>query len=649
MEKIGRIKKLVSLLNMYSDSYYNNNVSLVSDYEYDILFDELASLEKETGMILSNSPTQTVGASAAVDELKKIEHKHPMLSLNKTKSVDELKSFLGARPGVLMAKMDGLTIAVTYEHGKLVRLETRGNGEVGEDITHNARAILDLPLSIPMDYAEVCGEAIICQDDFREINAPLTTENRFKTPRNMASGSVRQTDSRVCAARKVRFIAWKLVNPEPKHFIHELTTLEGLGFVVVPHQLITKMEELSMLDGDVDPIREECSIKGYPIDGEVLRFDDTAYANSLGRTGRYFRSAMAFKFYDEEERTRLEEIEWSMGRTGVLTPVAIFKTIELDGTAVSRASLHNISIFKSLELGYGDEIAVYKANMIIPQIRKNLTKSGTCQIPDTCPLCGATLQIVKDNDSEVIKCPNYDCQGKALKQLSNFVGREAMNIDGLSEATLNKLMDAELIGSPIDIYSLKDHANDLQALGGCGEKSIEKLLTAIEESKHCTMVQFLVACGIPGVGKSQAKLISDSFDHDWESFVTTSSDCLQSIDGIGEKTAQNICIWIETTYVNREFNNIVDFLSFKKPVVLSKMPLKDKMFCITGKTIISKSRKELAGIIENNGGKVSDSVSATTDYLISNDHTSNSGKVKKAHENGVSIISEHQLFELIEI
>ncbi|MBS6954261.1 MAG: NAD-dependent DNA ligase LigA [Enterocloster asparagiformis] len=646
MDNIERIKKLTDQLNMYRNFYYNKNISIVSDFEYDSLLDELTDLEQTEGVIFSNSPTQSVGFEV-VSELQKVNHAHPMLSLNKTKSVDELKSFIGTRPGVLMAKMDGLTIGATYEKGKLIRLETRGDSEVGEDITHNAGSILDLPLTIPVDHAEICGEAIVRWDDFKMINEMLPVDDRFSTPRNMAAGAVRQHDSSICAARKVRFVAWKIVEPEPPLFSQELEKLRSLGFTVVPHLAISDSENLEILEQTIDPVRLECNKLHYPIDGEVLRFNDTSYANSLGRTRKYFRSAMAFKFYDEEERTRLIDVEWSMGRTGVLTPVAVFNTVVIDGTSVNRASIHNVSIFKALELGYNDEITVYKANMIIPQIRENLSKTGTCQIPTICPICGEKLEIVKDHDTEILRCTNNDCSGKVLKRLENFVRRDAMNIDGLSTATLSTFVDFGWINEPIDIYRLAKHAEEMIFLEGYGEKSVKKLLESIEKSKTCTMTQFLTACGIPGVGRAQSGLIADYFDNNWSSFSSADYSALMNINGIGVKTADNIWKWLQSIYKDSGFYELANILEFKKTRKASELQFAGKTFCITGKLNIYKNRRDLVTDIEIHGGKVTNTVSKSTDFLIANDKMSNTGKTQSAKEAGINIITEDEFIKMI--
>lgn len=525
-------------------------------------------------------------------------------------------------------------------------MQTRGNGEEGEDITHNASSIIDLPLSIPVEEAIVCGEAIVCLDDMQVINNMLPQDKKYSTARNLAAGAVRQLDSSICAARKIRFVAWKIIIPEPSFFSQELNILRKWGFVVVPHKYIICSDNLDILEDSYDPIRQECNRKKYPIDGEVLRYEDTTYANSLGRTTHHFKSAIAFKFYDEEERTRLREIEWSMGRTGVLTPVAIFDPVELDGTSVNRASLHNVSIFKSLHLGFSDEITVYKANMIIPQIRENLTQSGTCQIPERCPICGEPLTIIKNNNSEVLKCMNLSCDGKAIRALENFVGREAMNIVGLSSATLNTLFDLEFVTKPLDLYHLRSFQSKITTLEGFGEKSTDNLLEAIERSRDCTMAQFLVAVGIPGVGKAQAKIIAEYFENKWDKFISAGYSNLIDIDGVGKILASNILNWIMEKYTQDGYADIIPLLRFKIPESPISNRISGKKFCVTGALELFRNRSDLLAVIEAHGGKVVSCVGKNTDYLIMNGD-SNSAKAKKAQAIGLTILKEKEFVDML--
>lgn len=463
MNKIQRIKKLTERLNNYRDAYYNESKSLVSDYEYDNLCDELQILEDETGFVLNSSPTQSVGYEVK-SKLQKVKHSHPMLSLDKTKSIDDVISFLDGRCGVAMLKMDGLTTGVSYSEGSLVSAETRGNGEIGEDVLHNAKTIRNLPQQISASKLIVDGEAIITRTDFEKINAAIVNEDdKFKNPRNLASGSIRQLDSKVADSRKIKYIAWKCVEGiEDNSFLNRLCKLHDLGFEVVPYREIPAGITRTDLDNIIEELKSEAEAKGFPIDGIVFSFDDVAYGESLGATGHHLRSQIAYKFYDEEAVTVLCDIEWSMGKSGNLTPVAIFDSVDLDGTDVSRASLHNVSICKGLKLGIGDEITVYKANAIIPQIRDNLTKSDTFMIPEMCPVCGSPTEIVKDNDTEVLTCTNDSCHGKLLGRVSHFVSKKGMDIEGLSESTLEKFINLGWINNLFDVYNLGCHYDELR-------------------------------------------------------------------------------------------------------------------------------------------------------------------------------------------
>lgn len=653
MPEIVRIKKLVKQLNDYRDQYYNHSNSEISDYEYDALFDELKELEERTGIILSNSPTQTVGYEV-VSKLNKVRHNHPMLSLGKTKSVKDLVKFISPHWGVLMLKMDGLTVSLTYSGGKLVAAETRGDGETGEDILHTAKVFSNIPLHIEFEGDLVVdGEAIIDKQTFERINSDLPGGEKYKNSRNLVSGSVRQLDAGVAAGRSIQFVAWKCVSGiDANDFSARLSMLSWLGFDVVPHKEVAPdcgEEEMERL---INQLKEKAKALSYPIDGMVLSYTDIAYGESLGATGHHLRSQIAYKFYDEEEVTRIREVEWSIGRTGVFTPVAVFDPVDLDGTEVSRASVHNVSIFKSLQLGYGDEVTVYKANQIIPQIRDNLTRSRTCVILSECPLCGTKLVIERDRETEVLKCPNPDCDGKLFHRLNNFISRDAMNIMGLSSAFIGRCMDRGWLNKLSDIYDLPKYQNEIALMSGYGDKSSKKICDAIRENMNTPqpMSRFLVACGIPGIGKSQAKAISQYYGGKWNSFVgdLENGNSLDQIDGVGQLTDENIKRWFRSAYIQDGIAQIAARITFEEsgPDNIQE-DLSGKIFCITGSLEKYPNRSALAAEIEKHGGKVSGSVSKSTDFLICNDLSSKSSKVLNAIKFGVPIISETDLNNFI--
>lgn len=669
----NRIIELVSLLNEYRDAYYNRNESLVSDKEYDMLFDELVKLEQEQGLILANSPTQTVGYEV-VSQLKKVTHNHPLLSLGKTTEIQEFYDYFKGLPMLLMAKMDGLTCSLLYRDGKLVRAESRGDGETGEDITHNAKVIVNLPLEIPFKGEMIIdGECIITRHDFEKINKPLVekaekeataaglTGKEFKeyvrkhsyaNPRNLVSGSVRQLDSGVAAKRNIRFIGWKLhsmKNPDGtpygiKEHTEGLIHLEKCGFEVVSN--------ITMIDNSVTDyadamefIKRDCEKLNYPIDGMVGIFDDIEYGNNLGRTGHHPRHSLAFKFYQEDVETTLRDIEWSPSRTSVINPVAIFDAVEIDGTTVSRATLNNVSIIEELKLGIGDTIAVIKANQIIPNVTKNLTQSNTYQIPKTCPCCGSPTVIRADNERKMLYCSNAKCPAVMHDRISNFATRDAMNIVGVSEKRLNQLMELGFVTDFESLYKLKEHRDELINLRGFGESSTDTLLKAIEESKICKLQNVLVAIGMPGIGKAAAKTIAnycskntngnvfDTFlqfaksNHDWSSLAE-----------IGEGTSNGI-----NQYVIENIDQIeplLHILNVEQPTKNDNGALAGKTFCITGKLVSFPNRDALVADIESKSGIVVSSVTAKTNYLITNDKTSGSSKNKAAEKHGTKIITE---------
>ena len=563
MNKTERIKELTKMLNEYRNAYYNESESIISDYEYDKLYDELEKLENETGLSFANSPTKTVGFQVK-SELKKIKHSHPMLSLDKTKSVDDLRKFAGDKDCILSLKMDGLTCLLTYENGGLVQAETRGNGDIGELITHNANVFENIPLTIEYKgHFEIEGEAIITYDDFEKINKVLPEDKKYKNPRNLVSGSVRQLDNRIAAQRHIKFVAWKVPTEVCSNsFLNRLKYAKELGFEIVP--LFTysgKSSDKENLPEMIESLKIKAHDHGYPIDGLVMTYNDIQYGESLGLTGHHPRHSVAYKFYDEEFETTLNNIEWTMGKSGCLTPTAVFEPVEIDGTIVERASLHNMSIFKDLELSHGDTITVFKANQIIPQVSDNLdrTLNNLCIPPSTCPICGGKTESVKDNDTEVLMCSNSNCKGKLLGKLSAFASRNKMNIDGLSDETLSKFIARGWLTCFSDIYKLKDYYIHMINMSGFGRKSIDKLIDSIEKSRSVELNRFIAALSIPGVGDSTAKDISKHCEYDFDTFVLKLIDKYNwsVIDGIGEKTSQQINEWIDDSGNREDFRKLL--------------------------------------------------------------------------------------------
>lgn len=649
MDKIKRIKELISQLNIYRNAYYNNSESQISDYEYDNLFDELKQLENETGVIMSSSPTQTVGYEVK-SKLKKIKHSHPMLSLDKTKSVEDLKKFAGDKDCLLMCKMDGLTVLLTYENGELIQAETRGNGEEGEIITHNAKVFENIPLHIDyLGHLEVEGEAIITYNDFERINSKLPENERYKNPRNLVSGSVRQLDNDVAAHRHIKFIAWKVPKIEAskhdKYFAKKLEQVKELGFDIVPYLVYFE----DTVEGRIEILKNTAKELGYPIDGLVMTYNDITYGESLGTTGHHPKHSLAFKFYDEEVTTTLRDLEWSMGKTGSLCPIAIFDSVEIDGTEVSRASVHNWSMVQDLELGIGDTITVYKANMIIPQISDNLTRSGTATFPDECPICGGLTKIIKDNDTKVVMCDNPNCKGKLLGKLNHAVSKNALNIDGMSEATIEFLIKNGWLSNIKDIYRLGFYRMNWKEYDGFGDKSVDKLLDNIEKSRNTNLMRMLYAQSIPLIGKSASKDISNYCHYDVQTFINFMNVGYNFtiIDGFGTEMQKSLSEWWENNKDN--FVELIKEFTFEKTENKSSdVDLSGKTFVITGSLTHYKNRDELVSVIESMGGKVSGSVSAKTSYLINNDITSTSGKNKKAKDLGVPIISEEDFIKMID-
>ena len=655
MDKIKRIQELVKQLNEYRDSYYNEARPVVSDAAYDKLFDELSELEKETGVVYANSPTQTVGY-VVKSELEKVKHSHPMLSLDKTKSVDDLVKFAREKDCILSLKMDGLTCLLTYENGELVQAETRGDGEVGELITHNAKVFDNIPLTI--DYKghfEIEGEAIITYDDFNKINEFLSDDKKYKNPRNLASGSVRQLDSKTAAKRHIKFIAWKVPTEVPEgicsnSFLHRLMCARNFGFEIISF-LAYSSSDKEHLPEMIESLKTKAHNYGYPIDGLVMTYNDIQYGESLGMTGHHPKHSIAFKFYDEEVETVLKNIEWSMGKIGSLTPVAIFDPVEIDGTMVERASLHNVSILTKLDLQIGDTIIVYKANQIIPQVKENLSakdrESAYIRIPSQCPVCESSTQIVKENDSEVLMCTNPHCKGKLLGRVSHFVSKKGMDISGLSEETIKKFIELGWITEITDVYNLEQHYDRLSTMSGFGKKSVDKLRKSIENSKTVRLDKFITSLSIPGIGTSQSKELAAAFST-WNEFRDASVGFYNftQLDGFGDVLNNNIHSWF--TDMCDIADKLASFMTFETGVNQNTDDsLNSKSFVVTGKVFRFKNRDEVKAEIEKRGGKVTGSVTKSTYALINNDIESNSSKNKKAKELGVKIITEDQLIEML--
>ena len=649
MQKLERMKELSAILSEAAKAYYQESREIMSNFEYDKLYDELIALEEETGTIFAGSPTQKVGYEV-LSELPKERHERPMLSLNKTKSVDDLREWLGSQKGLLSWKMDGLTVVLTYEDGKLAKAVTRGNGEIGEVITGNARTFVNLPMSIPYKGRLILrGEAIITYEDFEKLNATIADENaKYKNPRNLCSGSVRQLNSEITAGRNVRFMGFALVQAEGVEFQNskkeQANWLSGLGFEMVESVEVTA-ESIADAIAEFAKKVEDYNI---PSDGLVLLYDDIEYGASLGRTAKFPRDSIAFKWADELQETTLSYIEWSASRTGLINPVAVFEPVELEGTTVIRASVHNISIMEGLELGAGDRITVYKANMIIPQIADNRTRSGVRDIPEHCPVCGGATEIRSINEVKSLYCTNPDCQAKKMKGFALFVSRDALNIDGLSEMTLEKFIAAGFIHEFSDIFHLDRHKEAIVEMEGFGEKSYENLVQAAKHASHTTLPRLIYGLGIAGIGLANAKMICKHFRYELEAMRKADSEDLCSIDGIGMVLADAWVKYFKEEKNNEALDHLLADLTFEDEQTESgDSSLEGKVFVVTGSVEHFANRKELQALIESKGGKVTGSVTAKTHYLINNDVTSNSSKNKKAKELGVAIISEVDFLEMI--
>ncbi len=645
---LKRMKELAEKLDKAAREYYQNDREIMSNLEYDRMYDELQALEEETGTVLANSPTISVGYEA-VDQLPKEEHESPMLSLDKTKDREALRSFMGEHKTLLSWKLDGLTIVLTYENGQLLKAVTRGNGVVGEVITNNARVFKNIPLRIPFRGRLILrGEAVITYSDFEKINASIEdADAKYKNPRNLCSGSVRQLNNEVTAGRNVRFYAFSLVSAEGEDFhnSHEaqFLWLKKQGFDVVEYRACTG----ETMDEAMDYFARAVTENDFPSDGLVALYDDIAYGESLGRTAKFPRNAFAFKWADEMRETRLLEIEWSPSRTGLINPVAIFEPVELEGTTVSRASVHNVSILKELELGIGDTIKVYKANMIIPQIAENLTRSRKLEIPKLCPACGQEAAVRKENEVESLYCLNPDCPAKKIKAFALFVSRDAMNIDGLSEATLEKFIARGFIHDFGDIFEIGKHREEILEMDGFGEKSFENLLASLEKAKETTLAKVIYSLGISNIGLANAKVICRHFDDDLEKIRHADEEEISAIDTIGPVIAKNLADYFKKEENNRKLDHLLTHLHLKKEEKAGEQIFAGMNFVVTGSVEHFANRGELKEYIEGFGGKVTGSVTGKTNYLINNDISSNSSKNKKARELGIPILSEEAFLSLV--
>lgn len=656
MDKKERLKELVSVLNEASKAYYQKDTEIMSNLEYDRLYDELAALEKETGIVLANSPTIHVGYEV-LSELEKQPHPSPMLSLDKTKEVTALVSWLGDHEGVLSWKLDGLTVVLTYENGELRNAVTRGNGEIGEVITNNARTFVNVPKVIPYKGNLVLrGEAVIRYSDFNRMNDEIAAiEDKYKNPRNLCSGSVRQLNNEITAKRNVHFYAFALVEdvlqPEQTKeygFDNTITGrfqwLKEQGFDVVEHFLVNG----DTLEERVMDFARRIPDNDIPSDGLVLTYNDIAYGKSLGRTAKFPRDSIAFKWADELAETTLLEVEWSPSRTGLINPVAVFEPVELEGTTVTRASLHNVSILRALGLGIGDRITVYKANMIIPQVAENLTRSNDLEVPASCPACGEKTTLQDINGVQSLYCMNPECSAKQIKGFSHFVSRNAMNIDGLSDATLEKFISNGFLKKLPDIFHLEQYRDEIVQMEGFGEKSYENLIKSIEAARNVLMAKFIYSLGISGIGLANAKAVTAYFGQDFDRITEASVEELTAIDGIGEVLAKAFYDFFHMEERMSVVRELLNEITFEREEASGRQSLEGRTFVITGSVEKFANRNELKDYIEKSGGKVTGSVSKNTDYLINNDVTSNSSKNKKAKELGIPILSEDDFMKLAE-
>lgn len=648
-DKFDRMKELIQILSEASKAYYQENKEIMSNFEYDKLYDELLELEKETDTVLADSPSVHVGYEL-LTSLEKEAHTSPMLSLDKTKEVGELAEWLGDQKGLLSWKLDGLTIVLTYQDGVLSKAVTRGNGEVGEVVTNNARVFVNLPKKIAYKGSLVIrGEAVIHYSDFKRMNEEMEDlDSRYKNPRNLCSGSVRQLNNEVTAKRNVRFYGFSVADVQDVDFHNSVEEkfiwAKGLGFDMVDYVTVTSATVAS----EVESFSQKIESNDQPSDGLVLIYDDIAYGRSLGTTAKFPRDSIAFKWADEIAETTLAEIEWSPSRTGLINPVAIFDPVELEGSTVSRASLHNISVMEELELGVGDQISVYKANMIIPQLAQNHTRSGNAPIPDTCPACGGKTEVEEENGIRTLVCPNQFCSAKKIKLFSHFVSRDAMNVDGLSEASLHKLMEKGLLTELYDLYTLKEHKEEIVEMEGFGEKSFSNLVDAIEQSKKATLPKFLYGLGIANVGLSNAKLICRHFGDDLDAIRAAQAEDFTVIDGIGPIIGESVSQYFLLENNRQTVDGLLEYVDIQKQEEPdTEKTLEGKTFVITGSLNHYENRKQLQEQIEALGGKATGSVTKKTDYLINNDRNSSSSKNKKARELEIPILTEEEFMDMI--
>ena len=646
---VNQMKELVKKLNEAAKTYYQEDREIMSNREYDALYDQLEQMEAETGIVLADSPTVNVGYEA-VDALPKETHESPMLSLDKTKERETLRAFIGTNPTLLSWKMDGLTIVLTYENGELQKAVTRGNGIVGEVITNNARTFKNIPLKIAYQGRLVLrGEAIITYSDFERINETIEdVDAKYKNPRNLCSGSVRQLNNQITAERNVRFYAFALVSAQDVDMhnsrAYQMEWLKSQGFEVVEYRMVTG----ESLDEAMDYFSHAIENNDFPSDGLVALYDDIAYGDSLGSTAKFPRNAFAFKWADEIRETTLREIEWSPSRTGLINPIAVFDPVELEGTTVSRASVHNVSIVKELQLGIGDTIQVYKANMIIPQIAENLTRSSNLEIPHICPVCGEEARVIQENEVESLYCMNPDCVAKKIKAFTLFVSRDAMNIDGLSEATLEKFIAKGFIHDFGDIFEIAKHREEIVTMEGFGEKSYDNLIASIDKAKETTLAKVIYSLGISNIGLSNARVICRHFDDDLDKIRTAEEEEISAIDGIGPVIAKSLTKYFKDPENNRKLDHLLGYLHINKEEVSENQTLAGMNFVITGSLEHFSNRGEAKKLIESLGGKVTGSVTGKTNYLINNDTTSNSSKNKKARELGIPILSEEDFIKMTE-
>ena len=646
---VNQMKELVKKLNEAAKAYYQEDREIMSNREYDALYDQLEQMEAETGIVLADSPTVNVGYEA-LDALPKETHESPMLSLDKTKERETLRAFIGTNPTLLSWKMDGLTIVLTYENGELQKAVTRGNGIVGEVITNNARTFKNIPLKIAYQGRLVLrGEAIITYSDFERINETIEdVDAKYKNPRNLCSGSVRQLNNQITAERNVRFYAFALVSAQDVDMhnsrAYQMEWLKSQGFEVVEYRMVTG----ESLDEAMDYFSHAIENNDFPSDGLVALYDDIAYGDSLGSTAKFPRNAFAFKWADEIRETTLREIEWSPSRTGLINPIAVFDPVELEGTTVSRASVHNVSIVKELQLGIGDTIQVYKANMIIPQIAENLTRSSNLEIPHICPVCGEEARVIQENEVESLYCMNPDCVAKKIKAFTLFVSRDAMNIDGLSEATLEKFIAKGFIHDFGDIFEIAKHREEIVTMEGFGEKSYDNLIASIDKAKETTLAKVIYSLGISNIGLSNARVICRHFDDDLDKIRTAEEEEISVIDGIGPVIAKSLTKYFKDPENNRKLDHLLGYLHINKEEVSENQTLAGMNFVITGSLEHFSNRGEAKKLIESLGGKVTGTVTGKTNYLINNDTTSNSSKNKKARELGIPILSEEDFIKMTE-